>query len=444
MESLLEIPEITCLDSRSSIIRIPPEVDVPFTHRVRCVVDTPQFQHLGRISQLGLVRLIYPGAVHSRAEHSLGVLRLASILLKRMAHDPRFLAVVSPRHAELFLLTALLHDIGHWPFCHPAEDMGLEFLSHESLASRILVNSELGDVILKHWSLNPEDVARLLCGKTLDEGENLLYSMLSGPVDVDKMDYLQRDSLHAGVPYGRNYDLERLLGSLCLNALGNGLAISSKGKTAAELMVFARYVMFSEVYWHHAVRSATAMFQRIIYASVKKIGVENIQNSLFSLGEWDMIHALESILSELPEKILWDGLFGTRRNLYKQAVTFSCYEFPDVYKYVARRKYSWLVKCADRLALLLTSHLKKEVMPHQVIIDAPPPEREVEFKIDIYYPKENRYRHFHDVSPVIRALALEQFDDSVKRVRVFLPDHLVNCLPDTSVLERLLIQAAQE
>ena len=89
--------------------------------------------------------------------------------------------------------------------------------------------------------------------------------MLSGPIDVDKMDYLMRDSLHAGVPYGRNFDQQRLIGSLCVNEAGDGLAITEKGRTAAEMMVFARYVMFSEVYWHHAVRCATAMLQRAFY-----------------------------------------------------------------------------------------------------------------------------------------------------------------------------------
>ncbi|MEZ6077076.1 MAG: hypothetical protein R3C56_15830 [Pirellulaceae bacterium] len=90
-------------------------------------------------------------------------------------------------------------------------------------------------------------------------------SLLSGPVDIDKLDYLQRDSLHAGVPYGRNFDVNRLVSSLCVGQDGKSLAITEKGKTAAEMMVFARYVMFSEVYWHHTVRSATAMLQRLVY-----------------------------------------------------------------------------------------------------------------------------------------------------------------------------------
>jgi HD superfamily phosphohydrolase len=82
----------------------------------------------------------------------------------------------------------------------------------------------------------------------------LLRSILSGPIDIDKMDYLERDSLHAGVPYGRHFDKQRLIQSLVLNAAGDGLALTHKGKTAAELMVFARYVMFSEVYWHRRAR----------------------------------------------------------------------------------------------------------------------------------------------------------------------------------------------
>ena len=89
--------------------------------------------------------------------------------------------------------------------------------------------------------------------------------MLSGPIDIDKMDYLGRDSLHAGVPYGRHFDQGRLIGSLCLNAPAMGWRLRDKGKTAAEMMVFGRYVMFSEVYWHHGVRSATAMLQRAFY-----------------------------------------------------------------------------------------------------------------------------------------------------------------------------------
>ena len=125
MPSLAEIPEIQELDARRSIIRIPHELDVPLTPRVRRVIDTAEFRRLAQIPQLGLVSLIYPAARHTRFEHSLGVYRMALVFLKQLAHDPRFPQIVDRRSAEVLIATALLHDVGHWPFCHPLEDMRL-------------------------------------------------------------------------------------------------------------------------------------------------------------------------------------------------------------------------------------------------------------------------------------------------------------------------------
>src|SRR5437016_8584709 len=118
MSSLLDIPELRELDSRQSLVRIPHEEDVPLTPRVRQLIDTAEFRRLARISQLGLVSLVYPAAIHTRFEHALGVYRLALLYLKQLAHDQRSAAVVRPADAELFIAAALLHDLGHWPFCH--------------------------------------------------------------------------------------------------------------------------------------------------------------------------------------------------------------------------------------------------------------------------------------------------------------------------------------
>lgn len=441
---MLNIPEIAALDSRHSILRIPPEVDVPLTPRVRHIIDTPQFQRLTQIRQLGLVALVYPGATHSRFEHSLGVFRLALILMKRLAYEPRFVDRVSPQAAELFVLTALLHDLGHFPFCHAIEDLRLPgVLSHERGIERYLKdeNCEITRVIRTEWGVEPADILYLLCGEkpafpTLLSQDETLYQLLStilsGPVDIDKMDYLNRDSLHAGVPYGRNFDQERLLGSLCLNEAGNGIAISSKGKTAAELMVFARYVMFSEVYWHHAVRSATAMLQRLYFAVRELNGTtESDSTPEFDLrlqetseSEAQRLFA-EAIPEDRPERTLYDGLFGASRRLYKQIAEFTPFTAPELYRQIARRPYAWLVQLATRLAERLSQLAGTRILPAELIIDAPPVEREVEFAADIYYAKEQRYYRFAEVSPVVRALAVEQFDDFVKRVRIFLhPKHL--------------------
>jgi HD superfamily phosphohydrolase len=286
MTTLLDLPELAGLDARRGLVRIPPELDVPLTRRVRQILDAPEFRRLGRISQLGLVGLVYPAAIHTRLEHSLGVYRLALLLLKRLAHDERFAETVGPEDAELLIVTALVHDLGHWPFCHPIEDVRLPSVpTHELFANSFLLEGEIADVLRDEWGINPRDVVALLSEKPRDPASRILASMLSGPIDIDKMDYLFRDSLHAGVPYGRHFDQQRLIGSLCLNAAGDGLAVTDKGKTAAELMVFARYVMFSEVYWHHGVRAATAMLQRAFYLLHGSLDLD----ALFRMTESAMI-----------------------------------------------------------------------------------------------------------------------------------------------------------
>jgi HD superfamily phosphohydrolase len=239
--------------------------------------------------------------------------------------------------------------------------------------------------------------------------------MLSGPIDIDKMDYLFRDSLHAGVPYGRHFDQQRLIGSLTLNADADGLAIADKGKTAAELMVFARYVMFSEVYWHHGVRSATAMLQRAFYMLSDQLDLDR----LFRSTEPEMIDRLQQAAGDGPAADLLSGLFGPTRKLYKRLAQYSFFEQQDLYRRLARRPYPWLAACAERLAALAGTALGRTVAPHEILFDAPPVEREMEIDVDIYYPKEDRYRPLSEVSPVVRTLAREQFDDYVKRVRIF-------------------------
>src|SRR3954468_11991301 len=340
MSSLRDIEEIAGLDGRRGMVRIPAELDVPLTPRVRAIVDSGEFRRLAKISQLGLVALVYPAAIHTRFEHSLGVYRLALLFLRQLSYDPRFGAAVSPSDAELFIAAALLHDLGHWPFCHPIEDMRLPSVpQHELFANSFLLEGEIADALRDDWAISPRDLVALLSGKPRDTRSRLLASMLSGPIDIDKMDYLARDSLHAGVPYGRNFDQGRLIGSLCLNAQGDCLAITEKGKTAAEMMEFARYVMFSEVYWHHGVRAATAMLQRAFYFLRSQVDL----GQLVTLTEQPFIDSLLSTASHVPAAApLLEGIFGPTRSLYKRLAQYSFVEEPNLYWLMARRPYAEL------------------------------------------------------------------------------------------------------
>ncbi len=415
--ALMDIPELARLDSGQGIVRIPDEQDVPFTPRVRALVDTIEFRRLSQISQLGLVSRIYPGAMHTRFEHALGVFQNALRYLWQLGKDARFCEIVDGHTAEVLLAAALLHDLGHWPYCHPIEDMGLSDLPpHEEFAAQFLSpDRELAQVLQSEWQIAAAEVLDVLVPRTDEPRLRLLRSILSGPIDIDKMDYLERDSLHCGVPYGRNFDKSRLIQSLVLNAAGDGLAISYKGKTAAELMVFARYVMFSEVYWHHAVRSATCMFARAFFELRHKLNLA----FLFQQTEADVIHTLRRQAQGSVCEPLLEGIFGPRRLIYKRVFECTLHHHPEVYELLARQPFDYLVRCAERLSAELGHEIGEVLSSADILIDAPPGNREVEFQVDIYFPKENRYRPLRDVSPVVRALAGTQFDDYVKRVRIF-------------------------
>lgn len=421
-ESLLDLAEIRGLHgSAAGLVRIPPGIDVPVTPRVRQLIDTPEFRRLAQISQLGLVSLVYPAANHTRQEHSLGVYSTAIEYLQSLATDERFASIIRPEDAELFLVASLLHDLGHWPFCHPIEDIALpQTPDHELFANSFLLEGEIADSLRDDWGVQPRDVVALLSGKPTDRRGRVLQSLLSGPIDVDKADYLVRDSLHAGVPYGQHFDRARLVRSLCLNEAGDGLAITEKGKTAAEMMVFARYVMFSEVYWHHAVRSATAMFQRAYYLVYKTVDLD----ALFRQTEAPFVQALTEAAGDGPAAELLTGLFGPTRRLYKRLTQYSLFESPELYQRLARRPYPWLARCADELAAVMSRALSRVIAPHEVLFDAPPAELEVEFDVEVRDSRTGVYRRLGEISPMVRTLAREQFDDYVKRVRVFVHPRL--------------------
>ncbi len=435
-----DIPELTNLEASRGIVRIPVEQDVPFTPRVRALVDTPEFQRLRQITQLGLVSRVYPGATHTRFEHAMGVFHNALKYVWQLGRDPRFCEIVDRHSVEVLLVSALLHDLGHWPYCHPIEDMKLPGLPpHEVFAAQFLADSgTLAGVLETQWGVAAEEVLDVLVARTDSPDRRLLRSILSGPIDIDKMDYLGRDSLHCGVPYGRHFDKNRLVSSLVTNASGDGLAISSKGKTAAELMVFARYVMFSEVYWHHAVRSATSMFARAFFHLHEQIELE----SFFCRSEAETIDELCRLAAGGPCSGLLEGVFGATRKLYKRVGEFSFYQSPRLYRQLARRSYGWLVELGEVLAGEVETEFSETVASTDLLIDAPPPHREVEFDVEIFFPKDNLYRPLQQVSPVVDALARTQFDDYVKRVRLFAHPRLAETLSDSDrfvgCLERAL------
>lgn len=450
------VPEIE--PGAKGLVRIPNELDVPVTRRVLRILDSPPMQRLKRVSQLGLVAQVYPGAGHSRFEHSLGVYRLAVQVLEHlMRTDTEFAESISVADAKVYLLASLVHDIGHWPYCHPIEDLGLAGVpEHEELARQHLCEGILADMIREDWEVEPGSVADFLVGETsgASPARAVLHNVLNGPIDIDKMDYLQRDSLHAGVPYGRNFDIGRLIGSLCVQHDRGVIALSEKGKTAAEMMVFARYVMFSEVYWHHAVRSATAMLQRLVFE------LSGSQPASFSgASRWTQQSDAEFEAELLGRSVVDVGLqaiaesiFGKQRSLYKRLVQFDVSsadsENARLHSLLAGRPFGELVSIARQLAEKLGEVAGVQLRPTDLLLDAPPVKLEVQFRLQVARSGQGaeplEYVSLESISPVVKTLATEQFDNYVKRVRVFASPRVADSLkPFRSKITTLLLELAE-
>lgn len=230
------------------------------------LIDTAPFQRLRRVQQLGFSSWVFPGAHHTRFEHSLGTYHLARrvlVRLLRLADE----AILTAEHVSALLAAALLHDLGHYPFSHALEELELSVLRpHEVISRELILTSPIADVLETEWHVDPQSVARLLEERPIRGVEGLLQDVLSGALDVDKLDYLVRDARHCNVPYGE-VDVDRIVEALRIHDDGSGnprLALSEKGVGPFQSLVFARYMMFFNVYWHRTCRICTVMFLRAV------------------------------------------------------------------------------------------------------------------------------------------------------------------------------------
>jgi HD superfamily phosphohydrolase len=206
------------------------------------VMDSPQVQRLRRIKQLGFISLIYPGANHSRFEHSIGTMYLGSRLADHLNLDEH--------EKELIRIASMLHDVGHGPFSHASEPV-LD-VKHEELSGKVISKSSLKDILEKKF--DTKEIIDIINGK------GPLGQIVSGDLDVDRMDYLLRDSYYTGVAYGI-IDVERIITNLKLD---QRLVLEMKGVQAAERALVARYQMYPSVYQHHTTRIVNAMFRRCL------------------------------------------------------------------------------------------------------------------------------------------------------------------------------------
>ncbi|MEW6203542.1 MAG: HD domain-containing protein [bacterium] len=240
------------------------------------IINTSIFQRLRKIKQLAMAHLVYPGANHTRFDHSLGVYHIASLMAEKILPGKDY-----EEKRRIVRLSALLHDIGHGPFSHISEDILEKYSKHdcdtdkEKIHEKITIklienNKELGELLSSH---EKDKIIGLLSGKMVDF--TLMKEIISGPIDADKMDYLLRDSYFCGVKYGI-FDHHRMLNTLTSYAEGQDkhLAVDHDGINSLEQFVLAKYYMTIQVYRHKIRSVSDAMIIRGLELGIEKDGID--------------------------------------------------------------------------------------------------------------------------------------------------------------------------
>ena len=337
------------------------------------LLDTPAVQRLRHVKQLGTVQLVYPSANHTRFEHSLGVYHLADRALGHLG--------VGGTEAERVRAAALLHDVGHGPYSHNIESLTHRHTGkyHDDVGE-LLTAGEVGDVLRDH-GLNPKRVAGLVAG------EGQYGQLVSGELDVDRMDYLVRDAHHTGVPYG-TIDHGRLVRELVF--VDGELVLDEGNVQTAESLLLARALMNPTVYQHHVARISKAMLRR---ASERLLDAPDIAaEQLRRMDDHELLVALRRTETT--------GDFADRlrtRSLYKRAVWAEMRDVPSEVFEMDHEEVSAVEReVADDLGLAVDD----------VIVDVPPKPSMTESSSRVLVNGEMRM--LEEQSPLVGALRTAQ------------------------------------
>ncbi|NTU68760.1 MAG: HD domain-containing protein [Chlorobiaceae bacterium] len=408
------IAESFLFRSEGGFIRIPVWGHIPLSDPLRKILAHPAFLRLKGIRQLSFAQQVYPGATHTRFEHSIGVYHLMKLILQRMVTNPLAVELQDERlrfddeTCRTLLSTCLLHDIGHYPHAHVLEEIAPPgandsvFAHHEALTG-MFVNQEhpgippIAAILHDDWKVDPGTVVDIIAGKS----SHRLGKLVSGTLDPDKMDYLMRDAHHCNIPYG-SIDIERLVESFVPDPARQRFAITEKGIAPLESLIFAKYMMMRNVYWHHTSRTLSAMLRRLLQDVVdaNAVPADKLRELFYFSSDDRVLFELDRSIRGigLPAHELLDDILN--RHVYKRAMTIVPYREalmeadPAWFGYSSdhrRRKNREQEICA----LLARKH-NLPLQGHEVLIDAPAT-RDVfdyaDFRELRIYPSRHEHRH---------------------------------------------------
>ncbi len=403
---------------------------IPLGPREEKLIGTSPFLRLQKIKQLGFVYRIWPGATHTRYEHSLGcyhlALRALRSLLQRGADGGLF--GVSVSSVQTLVVATLLHDIGHYPFSHTIEELGYPIILHEKVGRSIIETSEIATVLERDYRLSPQRVADFIDPprtRPLPADDELLSTLLSGALDVDKLDYLPRDARACNVPYG-GVDVARLQGALRIhpNVIGQRrIVVTHKGISPLHSLLHARQEMFDNIYWHHTARALQMMLMRAVHECLlsgalqaeQLIGLDDA-SLLVLLADASMPASAQALAHALEMRRPYKGVLEVSRpagRLYRQL---------DALFWDAQRRRH----IEQELAAELAASLDTDIADYEVLFDIPRPEK---WEMDVWVTFANPPVGMDSLVPWVEATGLQpddlaRYEQHQRRIRVVVADRL--------------------
>ena len=416
-------------DQPSSTVRDSLYDLIPFGPREEKLIGTAAFLRLQGVKQLGFVYRIWPGATHTRYEHSLGCYNLAVRSLRSLLQrrGDGGLYGVSLSSIQTLVVAALLHDIGHYPFSHTIEELGPPILLHEQVGRTIIEQSEIATILERDYHLSPERVADFIDPpktRPLSPDDELLSHLLSGALDIDKLDYLPRDARACNVPYG-GVDVSRLVGALRVQEVHGQkrIVVTHKGISPLHSLLHARQEMFDNIYWHHTSRALQMMLVRAVQDALlsevlraeQLIGLDDA-SLLVLLASPTMPPGVRALASSLeqrkPHKVVLEVSRAAGRFFNRLEALF------------------WDAERRRRIEQMLTADLANtleiEIADYELLFDIPRPEK---WEMDVWVSFEHPPLGMEPLMPWVEATGLQpddlaRYEQHQRRIRLVASERL--------------------
>ncbi len=414
---------------------------VPLSAGALAIMQQPAFLRLEGIQQLGFASRVWPGAKHTRYEHSIGVMHLTERAISHLRSLPEG-AFIDDESARVTIAAALLHDIGHYPFSHAIEELGPPVRSHEDVGNSIVRSDEIAKVLTDTWNVDPQRVAAMIHGEGehLTETDRVLRGLLSGTLDMDKLDYLPRDAHACNVPYG-GVDSDRLIASLTIIETPTGerrIGIGSKGVSPLHSLITARQEMFDNVYWHHTNRACMVMLLRAVQEAM--VAGQITADSLTNHHDASLLMMLQG--DAMPENTRTLANALAMRRIHKRGVEISA-RATGLYD---RLGQLWYDPAARRVVELRMVHLVRElsgtpVADTAILLDIPKPEK---WRTDVWVAFDRPpvgmrpLMHWQDVAGVTDS-DFKRYEEHRRLIRVVADESIVGVVREK--WEDLLIPA---